>query len=103
MKKCQYYFIIPLMLMANGCEMRYTKCTMPEFDNETYDLPSDEMNNNKLNKLRAAVLGANDGIVSTSSVVMGVAGASNDSRAMMYWATLLRLSASLWVMLFLLL
>lgn len=69
------------MLMANGCGMRYTKCTMPEFDNETYDLPSDEMNNNKLNKLRAAVLGANDGIVSTSSVVMGVAGASNDSRA----------------------
>jgi len=29
----------------------------------------------KLNRLRAAVLGANDGIVSTSSVVMGVAGA----------------------------
>lgn len=28
-----------------------------------------------LNRLRAAVLGANDGIVSTSSVVMGVAGA----------------------------
>ena len=40
------------MLMANGCGMRYTKCTMPEFDNETYDLPSDEMNNNKLNKLK---------------------------------------------------
>jgi vacuolar iron transporter family protein len=34
-----------------------------------------------LNKLRAAVLGANDGIVSTSSVVMGVAGATNDTRA----------------------
>lgn len=33
------------------------------------------MNNVTLNKLRAAVLGANDGIVSTSSVVMGVAGA----------------------------
>ncbi len=33
-----------------------------------------------LNRLRAAVLGANDGIVSTSSVVMGVAGASADSR-----------------------
>jgi hypothetical protein len=27
---------------------------MPEFDNETYDLPSDEMNNNKLNKLAEA-------------------------------------------------
>ncbi|HEY1085513.1 MAG TPA: VIT1/CCC1 transporter family protein [Candidatus Saccharimonadales bacterium] len=31
--------------------------------------------NQHLNRLRAAVLGANDGIVSTSSVVMGVAGA----------------------------
>lgn len=31
-----------------------------------------------LNKLRAAVLGANDGIVSTSSVVMGVAGATTN-------------------------
>lgn len=37
--------------------------------------------NAALNKLRAAVLGANDGIVSTSSVVMGVAGATSDSKA----------------------
>lgn len=34
-----------------------------------------------LNKLRAAVLGANDGIVSTASVVMGVAGATSDISA----------------------
>lgn len=34
-----------------------------------------------MNKLRAAVLGANDGIVSTASVVMGVAGATTDSKA----------------------
>ena len=34
-----------------------------------------------LNRLRAAVLGANDGIVSTSSVVMGVAGATSEDRA----------------------
>lgn len=34
-----------------------------------------------LNKLRAAVLGANDGIVSTSAVVMGVAGATSDNQA----------------------
>lgn len=34
-----------------------------------------------LNKLRAAVLGANDGIVSTASVVMGVAGATTDTNA----------------------
>jgi hypothetical protein len=31
----------------------------------------------RLNWLRAAVLGANDGIVSVSSVIFGVAGASN--------------------------
>ncbi len=35
--------------------------------------------NSKLNWLRAAVLGANDGIVSVASIVVGVAGASNSS------------------------
>jgi VIT1/CCC1 family predicted Fe2+/Mn2+ transporter len=40
-----------------------------------------ESTNSKFNKLRAAVLGANDGIVSTASVVMGVAGAGADSKA----------------------
>ncbi|MBC7764437.1 VIT family protein [Microbacteriaceae bacterium] len=54
---------------------------MAEFDNKKYDLPSDQAENGKLNKLRAAVLGANDGIVSVSSVVMGVAGATSDSKA----------------------
>jgi len=34
----------------------------------------------KLNRLRAAVLGANDGIVSTAAVVVGVAGATSSSR-----------------------
>ena len=37
--------------------------------------------NEVLNKLRASVLGANDGIVSTSSVLMGVAGATNSTDA----------------------
>jgi VIT1/CCC1 family predicted Fe2+/Mn2+ transporter len=32
----------------------------------------------RLNKLRAGVLGANDGIVSTAGIVFGVAGATND-------------------------
>ena len=40
-----------------------------------------ESTNAILNKLRAAVLGANDGIVSTAAVVMGVAGASSDNQA----------------------
>lgn len=52
---------------------------MPEFDTTAYDLPSDEANNSKLNSLRAAVLGANDGVVSVSSIVMGVAGATSDT------------------------
>lgn len=38
----------------------------------------DVITNATLNKLRAAVLGANDGIVSISSLVMGVAGATNE-------------------------
>lgn len=41
---------------------------------------AEESTNSKFNKLRAAVLGANDGIVSTSSVVMGVAGAGADNK-----------------------
>lgn len=38
---------------------------------------------NRMNALRAAVLGANDGIVSTAGLVMGVAGATNDRTALM--------------------
>ncbi len=54
---------------------------MPEFQDKQYELPSDTASNSKLNSLRAAVLGANDGVVSVSSIVMGVAGATSDSRA----------------------
>lgn len=54
---------------------------MAEYDKDKYELPSDQADNGKLNQLRAAVLGANDGVVSISSIVMGVAGASSDSRA----------------------
>ena len=35
-----------------------------------------------LNKLRAAVLGANDGVISTAGLVMGVAGATTDTAAL---------------------
>lgn len=37
--------------------------------------------NNRLNWLRAAVLGANDGIVSTAGIVIGAMGATNDRTA----------------------
>ena len=37
--------------------------------------------NNRLNWLRASVLGANDGIVTTAGLVMGVAGATSDRSA----------------------
>jgi len=43
------------------------------------DTPS--LDTQLLNRLRASVLGANDGIVSTSSVVMGVAGAGANNNA----------------------
>lgn len=46
----------------------------PEVDVETHGMGE------KLNRLRAAVLGANDGIVSTAAVVVGVAGATTNSR-----------------------
>ncbi len=39
--------------------------------------------NNRLNWLRAGVLGANDGIVSVAGLVMGVAGATTDRNAIM--------------------
>jgi len=39
--------------------------------------------NNRLNWLRAGVLGANDGIVSTAGIVMGVAGATTDRTAIL--------------------
>ena len=42
--------------------------------------PHTQTTGSKLNWLRAAVLGANDGIVSVSSIVVGVAGASNTPR-----------------------
>ncbi len=53
---------------------------------------SSPINNSTLNQLRAAVLGANDGIVSTASVVMGVAGAT-DNRAAIITAGLAALVA----------
>ncbi|KKP88858.1 MAG: Protein of hypothetical function DUF125 transmembrane [Candidatus Nomurabacteria bacterium GW2011_GWC2_35_8] len=40
--------------------------------------------NQKLNWLRAAVLGGNDGIVSISAVVVGMAGATNDLKIIFY-------------------
>lgn len=46
----------------------------PEVEVETHGMGE------KLNRLRAAVLGANDGIVSTAAVVVGVAGATSSIR-----------------------
>ena len=48
--------------------------------------------NGNLNRLRAAVLGANDGVVSVASIVLGVAGAT-DSRGIIFTAGLAGLVA----------
>ena len=54
-------------------------------NNVASDFSSLQVNNSeykeRLNKLRAAVLGANDGIVSTAAVVIGVAGATTSMTA----------------------
>jgi VIT1/CCC1 family predicted Fe2+/Mn2+ transporter len=47
------------------------------------DEPHEGGLNNRLNWLRAGVLGANDGIVSTAGIVMGVAGATSDRGAIL--------------------
>jgi VIT1/CCC1 family predicted Fe2+/Mn2+ transporter len=47
------------------------------------DEPHEGGLNNRLNWLRAGVLGANDGIVSTAGIVMGVAGATSDRGTIM--------------------
>ncbi len=48
---------------------------MPE-KNTVVAIPHIATSNNELNKLRAAVLGANDGIVSTAGIILGVTGAA---------------------------
>lgn len=52
----------------------------PELNHQSED-PSTGHSNTKLNWLRAAVLGANDGIVSTAGIVVGVAGATTSNFA----------------------
>lgn len=47
------------------------------------DEPHAESVGERLNWLRAAVLGANDGIVSVAGIVMGIAGATSDSRTIL--------------------
>lgn len=56
---------------------RYT-CKMSFIIDHSSEHPEDLRLSSKLNWLRAAVLGANDGIVSTAGVVVGVAAASHD-------------------------
>ena len=49
----------------------------------THDEPHEENMSSRLNWLRAGVLGANDGIVSTAAIVVGVAGASSSRSAIL--------------------
>lgn len=57
--------------------MDTTKQNSPNYE------PHSDKTGKKLNWLRAAVLGANDGIVSTASLVVGVAGATSSSSAIL--------------------
>ncbi len=51
------------------------------------DEPHDDTIGSRLNWLRAAVLGANDGIVSVAGIVMGVAGATANSKTILVAGT----------------
>ncbi|KPI04635.1 protein of unknown function DUF125 transmembrane [Actinobacteria bacterium OK074] len=59
----------------------------PSENGAQYDVQHDEAHNgalgSRLNWLRAAVLGANDGIVSTAGLVVGVAGATDERAALL--------------------
>jgi VIT1/CCC1 family predicted Fe2+/Mn2+ transporter len=55
----------------------------PPPEEQTHDEPHDEGLASRLNWLRAGVLGANDGIVSTAAIVVGVAGASSSRSAIL--------------------
>jgi VIT1/CCC1 family predicted Fe2+/Mn2+ transporter len=50
---------------------------------DTHPEPHKSKHTSRLNSLRAAVLGANDGIVSVAGIVVGVAGATN-SRSVIF-------------------
>lgn len=76
-------------MLANPNHLRF-HCRMEKPDLSKLDealLASQEFQRQsmaaKLNWLRAGVLGANDGIVSTAGLVMGVAGATSDSGAIL--------------------
>lgn len=56
---------------------------MTETQAQTHDEPHQNGLGTRLNWLRAAVLGANDGVVSTAGLVVGVAGATDDRAALL--------------------
>ncbi|MEV6513019.1 MULTISPECIES: VIT family protein [unclassified Streptomyces] len=60
-----------------------TEPTNDEAHGENHDEAHDGSLGSRLNWLRAAVLGANDGIVSTAGLVVGVAGATDDRSALL--------------------
>jgi vacuolar iron transporter family protein len=62
-------------------EVRASEEPTPTDSNHDRDEPHDANVGSRLNWLRAGVLGANDGIVSTAGVVVGVAGATADKGA----------------------
>lgn len=75
--------LVPASPTGDNGTMTTTTAPRPstEPSGEPSSKPSTEPNTGeRLNRLRAAVLGANDGIVSTAAVLVCVAGATSDSR-----------------------
>lgn len=71
------YNAVSMMDIFYRYETNWYSLYMNKESSNSSSSPTSQM----LNKLRAAVLGANDGIVSTAAVIMGVAGATSDTGA----------------------
>ena len=65
--------------MSIWCRIVYNLYMTNKISEQTHYEPHTQSTNARLNWLRAAVLGANDGIVSTAGIVVGVAGATSSS------------------------
>src|SRR5690606_5894791 len=70
---------------SNTCEesMPIRSQRTPSIRHRSVDEPQGGQITSRLNWLRASVMGANDGIVSTAGMVVGVAGAAVSNEALM--------------------
>lgn len=75
--------IIPTKEQGGWMGVQPTKAIRDKITPHPGELNDDDGTSNKLNWLRAGVLGANDGIVSVAGTIIGVAGAESNPRSLL--------------------